>query len=50
MDSLTVDDHVDIKIPPSPIPVTVTAPQDAKMPNGTTNKRLPQSYPAPVAV
>lgn len=29
MDSLSIDDHIEIKIPPSPIPVTITAPEES---------------------
>ncbi|XP_025833817.1 G protein-activated inward rectifier potassium channel 2-like [Agrilus planipennis] len=28
LDSSSIDDHIEIKIPPSPIPVTITAPDD----------------------
>lgn len=49
MDSITIDDHVEIKMPPSPIPVTVTAPEEVRLANGTI-KKLTQTLPAPVAV
>lgn len=51
MDSLTIDDHdhTEIKMPPSPIPVTVTAPEEIQMSNGTA-KKVYQSNPQPVPV
>lgn len=51
MDSLS-DDHIEIKVPPSPIPVTITAPdettplqQQQPLQNGAAKLLLPETFP-----
>lgn len=49
MDSLS-DDHIEIKVPPSPIPVTITAPDETTplqhpLQNGTAKLLLHETAP-----
>lgn len=49
MDSLS-DDHIEIKVPPSPIPVTITAPDETTplqqpLQNGSAKLLLPETIP-----
>jgi potassium inwardly-rectifying channel subfamily J len=49
MDSLSIDDHIVMKVPTSPIPVTVTAPEETKETTPLRNGSIPKAtLPVPV--